>query len=142
MPSWSDSNNSVKRASFLRRADISRKDGDAMDLVAAHHGVGDTVEVKHRGLTLQAHLDNPGPLAALKETRHRAFHELRSFTTAILHKLAKGPADNLLERRRHEIGKAAVDGANLAVERERQQHIIERVDQVAIALLGPGDDFE
>ncbi len=104
--------------------------------------MSDAVEIKERPLPLQPDFDDTGPLAAFQEARHGATQQLRALPGALLQEISDGPADKLLERRADKIGKTAVDGANLAVEREGQQDVVERVDQVAIALLRPGDDFE
>ncbi len=127
---------------FAECGDVAPKNGDALDFAAAHHGMRDTIEVKHRRLTLQAYLNDTLPLAALHEARHGALHEFGRIAAALLHEFGQRPADNLLEGRGDEIRKTAVDGADLAVEVERQQNIVERVNQIAIALLRPCNDFE
>ena len=127
---------------FAECSNIAPKNGNALDFPAAHHGMRDTIEVKHRRLTLQAYLDNTFPLAALHEAWHGAFHEFGRIAAALLHEFGQRPADNLLEGRANEIRKTAVDGADLAVEIEGQQNIVERVNQIAIALLRPCNDFE
>jgi hypothetical protein len=48
----------------------------------------------------------------------------------------------LLKGCAHEIGKAAVDGADLAVEGNGKQDVVEGVDQVPITLLGLGNHGE
>src|SRR6267142_2890257 len=119
-----------------------RDDVDAVNLVRAHHGMGDAIEVEHRRLALQANLDDALPVATLHKTRHGALHELHSIAIRVLDELGQGLADNLLEGRVNEIRKTAVDRANLAVKAKSEQNVIEGVNQVAIALLGAGDDFE
>src|SRR6266446_4530934 len=54
---------------------VAREDGNAVNLVRAHHGVSDAIEVEHRRLALQANLDDALPMAAFHKTRHGAFHE-------------------------------------------------------------------
>ncbi len=127
---------------FAERGDIAPKNGNAVDIVAAHHGMRDTIEIKERPLPFQPHLDDPGPLAAFHEPGHRALQKLGSLPATLLQEITDGPADNLVERRADKIGKTAVDGANLAVKRKGEQNVVKRVDQVSIALLRPGDDGE
>src|SRR6267142_760417 len=117
-------------------SDVASEDGDAVDLVRAHHGMGDAIEVEHRRLALQANLDDALPVAALHKTRHGALHELHPIAIRVLDELGQRLADNLLEGRVHEIRKTAVDSANLAVKAKSEQNVIEGVNQVAIALLG------
>jgi len=88
-----------------------------LDFVTAHHGVSDAIEIENRRLAFQAYLDHALPLAALHETRHRALHQLFTISVALLDEIGQRSADNLLERRVHEIGKTAVDGTDLAVKR-------------------------
>src|SRR6476661_342082 len=51
-------------------------------------------------------------------------------------------SDNLRKRRADEIGKAAIRSANLAVKRDRQEDVIERIDKVTVALLRARNDVE
>src|SRR5215471_15527634 len=51
-------------------------------------------------------------------------------------------ADDLLKSASNQVGKAAVGSADFAIEADRHQHIVERVDQVAITLLRTLDDGE
>src|ERR1700675_2601831 len=81
-------------------------------------------------------------MAALHKTRHGAFYEIARIAVDVLDELGQRPADDLLERRVNEVRKTAIDGANLAIEGKSEQNIIEGVNQVAIALLRAGDDFE
>src|SRR5260370_22607594 len=127
---------------FAERGNIAREEGNALDFVRAHHGVSNAVEVKWGRLILQANMDNAGTLAALHDTRHRTPHKLGAIANDFLDKFAQRPADNLLEGRVDEVGKAAVDGADLTIEGKSQQNVVERVDQVAIALLGLRDHLE
>ena len=46
------------------------------------------------------------------------------------------------KRSADKIGKAAIDGADFALEGEREQNVVEGIDQVAIALLRALDDGE
>ena len=80
MPSCSVSKSSVKRASFLREAVMSRaRIGDAVHLIVAHHRVGDAVEIENGDLwLLDADLDDAGPVAALEKTRHGAVDQVAS----------------------------------------------------------------
>ena len=96
--------------------------------VFAHHGVRHAIEVENCCLFFHAYLDNSRPHPTFHEARHGAFHQLSRVTVALLNKIGQGPADNLLKGRVDEIGKTAVDGADLAVKRERKQNVVEGVD--------------
>ena len=111
-----------------------------MNVVIAQHGVRNAVEVKRRLLILQLDLKNSGPLTALEETWHGALQQFGAIATAFLDKFAERPADDFLKRHLNEVGKTAVDCANLSVHGDGQQEIVEGVNQVTIALLRLGDD--
>ena len=60
---------------FAGGGDVSRKNGDAVNLIAAHHGVGDAVVVESRFVALDLDVDDAGPMAALDEARHGAIDQ-------------------------------------------------------------------
>jgi hypothetical protein len=64
------------------------------------------------------------------------------FVAGFLDEVENGPADDLLKGLPDEIRKAAVGGADFAIEAESEEDVIEGVDEIAIALLGTGDDVE
>src|ERR1700721_4466792 len=90
----------------------------------------------------EADLDDAGPVAALEKTRHGTADEFGAFATAFLEKIVNLAADDLLVGETDEVRKAAVHGANFALERESHKDVVEGIDEVAIALLGTGDDGE
>src|SRR4029077_11839724 len=112
------------------------------DFVGARHGVGYAIEEVDIAAILDADLRDAGPVTAFQKTRHGAVDQVRAFSAAFFNEIGEWPADNLLERQTDKIGKAAVDGADFAFESERDEQIVERIDQVAIALLGTGDDLK
>ena len=113
-----------------------------MDLVAAHHGVGDAVIVESRFVTLDAKVDDAGPVATLEEARHGSINQSARFAIGFFQELADVAADDLLETHADEISKAAIDGADFAIEIEGEKHVVEGVDEVAVALLRAFDDGE
>ena len=60
---------------FARGGDIASKNRDAVNFVAAHHGVGDAVVVEGRRVTLDPDVNDAGPVAALDEARHGAINQ-------------------------------------------------------------------
>src|SRR5260370_8582324 len=95
----------------------------------------DTIEVKERLLPFQAQLDDSGPLAAFHEPGHGTPYKLGSLPAALLHKIRERPADNLLEGGAEQIGKTAVDGANLSVQRKAEQNAVSNVHHLSNTLL-------
>ncbi len=104
--------------------------------------MGYAIKKERRGLTFQLDLNDTRPLAALHETRHGTLHQPCTLSAAFLDEVRQRPADNLLKGGIHKIGKAAINSANLAVERDGQKDVVERIDQITIALLGAGDNLE
>jgi hypothetical protein len=90
--------------------------------------VHDAVEVERRFLVFQADLEHAGPLTALEEPRHRALEKLFFLPAAFLNEFANRLADDFLKGSFNEIGEAAIDGANLAVQRDGEQQVVEGVD--------------
>ncbi len=113
-----------------------------MDFVGAGHGVRNAVEVVDGVFALEVHLNNAGPMAAFEEAGHGVLDQLVAFARGFLDEVAERLADDLLKRRGNEIGKAPVHGANFAFEAERQKNVVKGIDQVAVALLGAGNDLE
>ncbi len=93
-------------------------------------------------MILDAKVNDPGPVAAFDEARHGAINQSARFAVGLFHELTDVAADDLLKAHADEIGEAAIDGADFAIEREGQEHIVERVDEVAITLLRAFDDGE
>ncbi len=56
--------------------------------------------------------------------------------------MAERLANNFLEGMADEIGKAAIDGANFAIEAEGEQEVVEGIDEIAESLLGLGNHLE
>src|SRR5262249_5203421 len=132
------------KARFIpaKGGNIARKDGDAVDGIAAHHGMRDAIEIKGRHAVLQAHLYDAGPMTALHEAWQRPVQKLFFLLGAGLDELCKRSANNLLERRFDKIGETPVDISDLAVRSDGRQNVIERIDEVAITLRRAGHDFE
>src|SRR5580700_6072080 len=131
-------------ASFIlaQRGDVAAENGEAVDFVVAGHGMGDAIVIADRVLLLKAHLDDAGPMAALDETRHSAANQLLAFATAFFEEIRHRAADNLLVVGTDEVAKAAIHGADFALEREGDEDVVEGIDEVAVALLGAGDNRE
>ena len=127
---------------FARGGNVARKNGDAMNLIAAHHRVSDAVVVESGFVALDLDVDDAGPMAALDEAGHGAFDQRARFAVGLFEKLADVAADDLLKAHADDVGEAAIHGADFAVEREGEKHVVERVDKVAVALLRALDDGE
>jgi hypothetical protein len=110
MPSWSVSKSSVKRV------------------------IADGV------LLLEADLNDAGPVAALDKTRQSAADQFGAVAAAFFEELANLASDDLLVVGADKIRKAAIHGADFTLERKSNENIIEGIDEVAITLLGTGDD--
>jgi len=134
----------LRETSFIlaKCRDVAPENRDPLDFAVAHHGVGDAIEEKECPFSLHTNLHDSRPLAPFHEPGHRAPHQFGAFPAAFLQKIREGITDDLREGHAHEIGKTAVNSADLAVQRERQQDVVERIDQVAKALLRPGDHGE
>ena len=87
-------------------------------------------------------MHDAGPVAPLEKARHGAIDQVARFAGGFFEKIAQPAADDLLEAQADEIGEAAIDGAHFAIEGEGEKHVVERVDQVPVALLGALDDGE
>ncbi len=72
---------------FAESGDVAGQDGNAVDLVIAHHGVRHAIEVEDCGLVFHTDLDNARPGAAFHEARHSTFHQLCRVTAALLDKI-------------------------------------------------------
>src|SRR5262249_19404436 len=85
------------------RCNIAGETGEAMNLVVAHHGVGDALEMMDTPGFFQTDLKRAGPEATLHEALDVA-HELFFGDTGFVGKeLSNGKADDLLERQADEI---------------------------------------
>ncbi len=104
--------------------------------------MGDAIKKERRGLVFQPDRNNTGPLAALHEARHGTLHEPCTVSATLLDEIRQWLADNLLKRGIHKVGEAAIDRANLTVKGDGKENVIKRINQIAIALLGAGDDLE
>ena len=67
---------------------------------------------------------------------------VRRFVVGFFEEFADVAADDLLEAHADDIGEAAIDGADFTVESEGEKHVVEGVDEVAVALLRALDDGE
>ena len=111
-----------------------------MDLVVAGHGVRDAIVIANRVLFFEADLNDAGPMAALDKTRQCAADQFRAVAASLFEKIGYRAADDLLVAKTDEVRKAAIHGADFALERECDEDVVERIDEVAITLLGAGDD--
>jgi hypothetical protein len=123
-------------------SDIAGEDGEAVDLIVADHSVGDAFEEVHGASFFQAHLNAAGPEAALDEAIDVTQQSLFGDAGFVGEKVGEGKADDFLERLADEISKAAVGGADFAIKTEREENVVERVNQVAETLLRLGDHVE
>src|SRR6202030_2205490 len=101
--------------------------------------MGNAVEIADGVLVLQADLGDTGPVAALQKSRHGAVYEVLSDTRGLIEEVAEGLADDVLERCAHQVGKTPIDGTNFTGKRDGHQNVVERVDQVPVALLRASD---
>src|SRR5882762_9148985 len=130
------------RFALTQRGDIARQDRDAMHLIAAKHSVRHAVEIVSGIASLQSRRNDARPDSALEKTRHRSLCNLTAFPGPFFDKFTQIEADDLGKGGAHEVGEAAICCANLSVERDGEQDVVERIDQVAITLLGTRDDFK
>src|SRR5258708_40285769 len=132
----------LARFAFTQRGDVAGQDRDALHLIAAKHGVRHAVEIVSRIASLQTCWNDARPDSALEKTRHRSLCNLAAFPGTFFDEFTQIVADDLGKGGAYEVGKAAVGGANLSVEGDGEQDVIERIDQIAITLLGSRDDFK
>src|SRR5258705_6119556 len=97
--------------------------------------MNDTVEIMHGVAHLQSYLRYPGPVALFQKPRHGSLDQVWSVSSSILQKFRKLVANDVLECAAYKVGKTAIGGANFSVESHRNEHIVEGINQVAIALL-------
>ena len=126
----------------LHGGDIAGEHGDAVDFLPADHRVGDAIEEVDHVALLEADLHDAGPDAALDEAGLQSFEDFERMAVGILKKISETPANNFLEGLADEIGEAAVDGADFAVEAHGEKDVVEGVDQVTKALLRLGNHGE
>ena len=120
----------------LHGGDVAGEDGDAVDFVAADHGVRDAIEEVNHVALLEADLNDAGPDAALEESGLAAFENFDGMPVGVLEEVGEAAPDDFLKGLAEEIGEAAVYSANFAVESHGEKDVVERIDQVAEALLG------
>src|SRR3981189_1864870 len=113
-----------------------------MHLIAAKHSVRHAVEIVSGIASLQTRWNDARPDPALEKTRHRSLCNLAAFPGPFFDEFTQIVADDLGKGTAPQVGKAAVGCANLSVEGDGEQDVIERIDQVAVALLGTRDDFK
>jgi len=113
-----------------------------MNIIAAEHGMRDTIEIVDGIPAFEPYLNDTVPHAALQETGHRALREFAAISGSLFDEFAQRMPDDLRKGGPNKVGEAAIGGANLAVKRDRKEDVIEGIDQVAIALLGSRDDVE
>src|SRR5712675_3071688 len=130
------------RFALTQRGDVARQDRDALHLIAAKHGVRHAVEIVGRIASLQTRWNDARPDPALEKTRHRSLCNLAALPGPFFDEFTQIVADDLGKGGAHEVGKAAVGGANLSVEGDGEQDVVEGIDQVAITLLGTRDYFK
>ena len=111
-----------------QRGNVAREHGDAVNRFTAHHGMHDAVEVERRFLIFQADLEHAGPVTALEEPRHRTLEKLFLLPVAFLNEFADRLADDFGKRSFDQVGKAAIHGANPAVQGHGEEQVIEGVD--------------
>src|SRR4029077_12637449 len=127
---------------LTRSGDVTREYGDSVHLVAAEHRMRDAIVIENGVLLLDPDVDDASPLATFQKARHGPLDEVASVAGRVFHKIHQRPPDDLLKRRPDEIGETPVDGADFAFQCERKQNVVERIDQVAVTLLGALDDRE
>src|SRR5882757_10650704 len=125
-----------------QRGYVARKNGDSVHGVIADHRVSNAVEIKNCVAALQANLYDAGPVAAFQKTRHGFRSVGGALAAGFVQKFVEFFSDDLLKAQADEFGETPVGGANFAVERKRDQDIVERIDQVAVTLLRPADHSE
>src|SRR5271169_4626131 len=125
---------------FAQRGNVAAKHGQAVDFVVAGHGVRDAIVIADSVLLLEADLNDARPVAALDKARQGAADQFGAVAAALFEELANLAADDLLVVGADEIRKAAIHGADFALQRERDENVVEGIDEIAITLLGTGDD--
>ena len=123
-------------------SDIASENGEAVDFAITDHGVGSAIEEVNGVESLDADLDGTIPLAALNEASQFAGDRFGRRIVDVFDEMAERLANNFLEGMADEIGKAAIDGANFAIEAEGEQEVVEGVNKIAESLLGFGNHLE
>jgi hypothetical protein len=102
--------------------------------------MSDAIVIAHGVLLLEADLNDARPVAALNKAGQGAANQFGAFAAAFFEEIGNWAADNLLVVGTDEISKASVYRANFALQRERDENVVEGIDEISIALLGAGDD--
>ena len=89
-----------------------------MDLIVAHHGVRDAIEIKNALLIFEVHVYHARPAAALQKSGHGALHEIMACASCFLNEIGQRFAYNVFVGSSDKIGKAAIDRAELTIQRK------------------------
>src|SRR5260370_1941630 len=81
-------------------------------------------------------------MALFNELRQASFDEIWPIPSGVLQELRELMADDFLEGAADQVSETAVGGSNFSIESHCNQHIVKRIDQISIALLGPLNDRE
>ena len=122
--------------------DVAGEDSEAVDLAFAEHGVSNAIEEIGGVAALDANLNDTGPMAAFEKPGHHEGNGFRGSFVNVLEKLHDMAADDFLERPADEIGEAAVDGADFAIEAKGEEKVVKGIDEIAETLLGLGNHLE
>src|SRR5208337_4494531 len=122
--------------------DVAGEKGEAVNLVVAEHGVSDAIEKIGGVAAPDANLNDTGPAAAFEKPGHRQGNGFRGSFVNVLEELGEMAADDFLERAADEIGEAAVDVADFAIETEGEEQVVKGIDEIAETLLGLGNHLE
>src|SRR5437763_12660107 len=111
-----------------------------MDLVVAHHGMDHAFKIMNRMKLLQTNLCDTSPMSFFNEAGHGSFNQVRAVGTGVLQEFRELMADNVLKSAANKLGETAIGRANFSIEGHSNQHVVERINQIAITLLRALDD--
>src|ERR1700722_8331731 len=128
------------RFAFAFLGDVARKTADSVNSIVAYDGVQNAIKITKRSRLLHARAHHARPAPPLNESRQPLFK--RSTVTGFgkIKKFGDGAAHDIRERQAEQVGKTPVDGKNFSVVGNGKQKVFKGIDQVAIALLGSGNE--
>src|SRR5580704_9579547 len=100
----------------------------------------DAIVIADSVLLLEADLNDAGPVATLDKTRQGAADQFGAIAAALFEEIGYRAANDLLVAETDEVRKASIHCADFTFQRESDEDVVEGIDEVAIALLGAGDD--
>ena len=133
----------LRKASFVFAivSNIVRQNADSLIAAVANQRMQIALQESDGVIALELNAHDPGPVTPLQKARQGLFgggaasvHRVKEFIEGAADQIRKGLSD--------QIGEAAVGGYDVPIERDREEQVVERVNQIAIAALGPLDQLK